>query len=384
MKTLLPRMLAMCVIPMMLVGCDGSPITKTGQQVVVGVDEVHEGWLFASGDEVLIMGTVEGDLYVAGGMIQIDGTVNGDVLVAGGVVRIGGRVSDDVRAAGGNIECSGNIGKNLTAAGGTIALTKTAVVEGGVLAAGAEIRLGGVVEKDVVIAGDMLQIEGIVGGDVWSGGKQVSTLPGAAIHGDFHARVPAPEQARIAAGTVDGLVEISTEKREPQGTILGYSVGRFWFKIAWAVSLILTAIVVILVSRRSVEDVGRAIWERPGWGLLWGVIGIILTPLAAIALCITLVGIPLGIAVLMVYLWFLYLSQIALGVVVGQRVFMPENIGRLIIATIAGIVLVQVLTFVPYLGTLVIIAGILLGLGGIVDVARRRFSKGVRMSPPLA
>jgi hypothetical protein len=54
------------------------------------------------------------------------------------------------------------------------------------------------------------------------------------------------------------------------------------------------------------------------------------------------------------------------------------------LAVIAGIVLVQVLTFVPYLGPLVIIAGLLLGLGGTIEVMRRRLGSAERMSPPLA
>jgi hypothetical protein len=53
------------------------------------------------------------------------------------------------------------------------------------------------------------------------------------------------------------------------------------------------------------------------------------------------------------------------------------------LAAVAGIILVQVLTFVPYLGVLVIVAGLLLGFGGIIEVLRRRLGPDVKMSPPL-
>lgn len=384
MKNFLPRFLSVLAIALMLLGCDGDPGAKTGKQVVLNAGEVHEGWFFASGDQVLILGTVEGDVYCAGGMVQIDGTINGDLLVAGGSVIINGLVSDDVRAAGGNFECSGNIGKNLTVAGGNVHLLKTAVVGGGLLAAGGEIRVGGDVGRDVRVAGGQVQFEGIVGGNVRCAAEQVLTLPGAAIHGDLYAIVKDPRHAQIAPGTVDGSVEVTTEKPEIRGSILGFSVGHFWFKIVWAVSLLITAIVLIFLIPRSVEACGRAIWQHPGWSLLWGFVGLIVTPIAAIALCLILVGIPLGIFLFVLYLWSLYLSQMALGVVVGQRVFMPESTGRLMLAAIAGIVLVQVLTFVPYLRTLVVIAGLLLGLGGIIEAVRQRFASRARMSPPLA
>jgi hypothetical protein len=384
MKSLIPAVLMLIVAPLLLVGCEGDGDTSTGKRVVLGAGEVHEGWFFASGDQVLILGTVEGDLYVAGGRVQVDGTVNGDLLVAGGSVSIGGRVSDDVRAAGGNIECSGDIGKNLSVAGGNIRLTKTATVEGGVLAAGGDIRLGGVVGEDVKVAGGQVQLEGIVGGNVRCAGEHLSTVPGAAIHGDLQAIVKDPENAQISPGTVDGSLEVITEKHEVTESILGYSAGHFWFKIVWALSLLLTVVILVLLCPQWVESHGLAIWERPGWSLLWGVVGVIVTPIVAIALCVTLVGIPLGILLLFLYFWSLYLTQLSLGIVVGQKVFLPESKGRLMFAAIAGIVLVQVLTFVPYLGTLVVIAGLLLGLGGIIETVRHQSRSAVNMSPPIA
>ena len=62
---------------------------KTHRKVILPVGEVHEGWYFAAGDEVLLEGTVNGDVYAAGGMVEIDGTINGDLIVAGGQVNVG-------------------------------------------------------------------------------------------------------------------------------------------------------------------------------------------------------------------------------------------------------------------------------------------------------
>ncbi len=117
-------------IPLVLWGCSGDSRNGVVKRVVLPADEVHEGWYFASGDQVIIQGTVNGDVYVAGGMVQVDGIVNGDLLAAGGAVVINGRVSDDVRAAGGNVECNGSVGKNVTVAGGNVRLSRGAEVGG--------------------------------------------------------------------------------------------------------------------------------------------------------------------------------------------------------------------------------------------------------------
>ncbi len=366
-------------------GCNdsGSGNDGAGRRVVLSAGEVHEGWYFASGDEVLILGTVNGDVYAAGGTVRIEGTINGDVLAAGGTVRISGTVTDDVRAAGGNIECSGSVGKNITIAGGNLHLTKDAEVGGGLLAAGGEIHLEGSVQRDVMLTGGDAQVSGFVGGDVKFAGGGIMAIQGARIQGDLQAAVGNPERTQIDPGTVDGTVEITTRKPDTRGFILGLSPFRFWLKIIWALSLIISAIVLILVTPVAVGDVGRAVWQHPWWCLLWGVVGLLVTPLIVLAVCATIVGLPLGLFLLTLYLWCLYLSQMVLGVVVGQRVFMPASTGRLMLAAVAGIILVQVLTFVPYLGVLVIIAGLLLGLGGIIEMFRRRLGPDVKMSPPL-
>jgi cytoskeletal protein CcmA (bactofilin family) len=372
------------VIPLFLWGCSGDNRNGVVKRVVLPADEVHEGWYFASGDQVIIQGTVNGDVYVAGGMVQVDGTVNGDLLAAGGAVVINGRVSDDVRAAGGNVECNGSVGKNFTVAGGNVRLSRGAQVGGGVLAAGGEIRIGGAVREQVMLTGGEAQIEGEVGGDVRFVGGGITTLPGASIDGDLRAKLENPDRAQISPGTVKGSVELITERKEARGTIMGFSVMHFWFKILWALSLIVAAVVLIMLFPRSVDETGRVIWEHPWWSLLWGFVGIGVIPLAVIALCVTVIGIPVGLMVLMLYFWALYLSQLALGIVFGQRVFVPGSTGTLLLAAIAGIVLVQVLTFVPYLGILLIAAGALLGLGGILEVVRGRLVPRENMSPPLA
>ena len=371
-------------IPLVLWGCSGDSRNGVVKRVVLPADEVHEGWYFASGDQVIIQGTVNGDVYVAGGMVQVDGIVNGDLLAAGGAVVINGRVSDDVRAAGGNVECNGSVGKNVTVAGGNVRLSRGAEVGGGVLGAGGDIRIGGIVHEQVMLTGGEAEIEGDVGGDVRFAGGGITTLPGASIRGDLRARLENPDRAQIAPGTVKGSVELTTERKEARGTIMGYSVMHFWFKILWALSLLVAAVVLILLFPRAAEDTGRVIWEHPWWSLLWGFVGIGVIPLAVVALCITVIGIPVGLMVLMLYFWALYLSQLALGIVFGQRVFMPGSTGTLLLAALAGIVLVQVLTFVPYLGMVVILAGVLLGLGGILEVVRGRLVPRESMSPPLA
>src|ERR671917_1679185 len=71
--------------------------SRSGNEVVIGADEVIEDDLYVTANEVLVEGTVEGDLIALGSSIAVDGTVAGDLIGAGQSVEIGGTVQDDAR-----------------------------------------------------------------------------------------------------------------------------------------------------------------------------------------------------------------------------------------------------------------------------------------------
>jgi len=84
------------------------------------------------------------------------------------------------------------------------------------------------------------------------------------------------------------------------------------------------------------------------------------------------IGIPLGLLGLTLFLWMLYLSQLTLGVFVGHRLFgIGEKKGwNLFWAFTVGLIVVQALTFVPYVRFFVVLVGLLFGLGAILLVLK--------------
>ncbi len=349
---------------------DGLDHKQYRKQVILPSGETHEGWYFAAGDRVLIQGTVNGDAYVAGGEIQVEGTINGDLLVAGGQVTISGKVTDDVRAAGGIVSLEGAVGKNATIAGGALKVNKTSIVEGGLLAAGGTIDLSGNIEKDVRITAGEMTLTGNVTGNLDFSGERLTVIKGAHVGGNLHAGVKSKELASVADGTVSGTTEITTKEAKPETHILGYEAWRFWAKILWLLSLLLTALACTLLFRKHLPAVGAAILQRPGMSAVWGLLGSILIPIAILILAVIVIGLPLGLLLLALFLWVLYLSQLALGVALGERFFVkePRTPGKLFLAFALGIIIVQTLTFIPYVRFLVILGGVIFGVGAILLV----------------
>lgn len=345
----------------------GSEETPGGKsRVVLPPGDVHEGWYFAAGDRVIISGTVNGDAYVAGGMVQVDGKINGDLIVAGGSVTINGQVSDDVRVAGGSVECNGSVGKNLTAAGGSVRTGRESRIGGGVLAAGGSIMIGGEVVRDVVLASGEVTVSGRIDGNATVTGDGLTVLPGGRVSGDLKVITKNKDKVEIAPDAVGGTVEVVVKQSRDVSRILGFRKWEFWFRVLWMLSLLATTLVWLLLFPRLLTSFGSTVLARPGLCALWGLAGFVAIPMVIFILAIAVIGIPLALLLLAASLWLIYISQLSLGVAFGLRALGGNGRWRLFLASIAGIILVHVLMLVPYLGVLLMIAGLILGPGSVL------------------
>jgi cytoskeletal protein CcmA (bactofilin family) len=342
------------------------------RKIILSANEIHEGWYFASADEVIIEGTVNGDAYIAGGVIHVEGAINGDLIAAGGQVVITGSVSDNVRVAGGSIECLGTVGKNFTAAGGHIVAGKSSAIGGGLLVAGGSLSVAGKVGHEAMVCTGDMSISGSISGNTTFAGGTVSIHPGAKIGGNLKAIVEDKKFAEVADGTVHGTVEITTREKEPSVSVLGLQPWRFWLKTLWFGSLLATLIVLVFAFPKQLKEIGSTILQKPGISIAWGALGIVGTFVAILLLLITIIGIPLALFTLAVFLWVIYLSQLSLGVVLAHRLFhLEEKTGWQLLGEIAvGLLVVQVLTLIPYIGALVNLGGLLFGFGAILLLLR--------------
>jgi hypothetical protein len=375
-----PKILFSVLLAVSLVSCSGKDAAKDKghERVILPAGKIHEGWYFAAGDQVVIEGTVNGDAYIAGGVIDVDGTINGDLLVAGGQLNINGTISDDVRSCGGTIQFDGHVGKNITACGGNITIGKSATINGNALVAGGIVQFVGIIAQNATVASGNMNVRGTIDGNVDFAGGELSILPGAKVGGNLSVEVEQTKNVEIAEGTVFGKVDLVTEEMKPSPYILGLQVWQFWFKIIWICSLLVTGLVIILVFPKQFVGFGSTIVQLPGQTFLWGFAGMILIPVAVAILFVTIIGVPLGLLLLATFLWMLYVSQLSLGVVLGGRIMgMEGKTGwNLFLAFAAGLLIVYILTFVPYLRIFIYLGSLSFGLGAILLVLKNEFQKG--------
>ena len=105
----------------------------------------------------------------------------------------------------------------------------------------------------------------------------------------------------------------------------------------------------------------------PSFG--WGIIALLLTPIIVVILLITIIGIPLSLILLALWLVALCLSKILAGILVGRSLlnnYWPKKKDSLISAMIIGIVIAYLIFSLPIIGGFISLLAMLWGLGGIM------------------
>lgn len=375
MKTLVV-MLNLVLVSFLAFNCSGTEYRTSGKdRILLASGEIHDGWYFAGSTQVDIDGTVNGDVFVAGGVVNVTGTVNGLLVAAGGQVNISGTVTDRIICAGGVIRLSGKTAKSLFAAGGTVIIERGATVGEYLLAGASEVQVGGVVTRDAKVGAGDLRVTGEIQGNLDAGVESFETEVGSRVGGNVTVTAKDTTRVRILPGTVLGQIHLKAGRETPAPRILGLTGGQIVFHILFFLSLCATALVLSFLFPHQLASVGTILNGRPGESVLVGLAGLILIPVAAIILFLTVIGIPLGLFLFMYLAWLAYLSQMAIGIYLGYRIFGYDGKRGwgLLGPVVLGTLIVHLCAFIPFVNVVVFLGGLILGVGALLLVTQEQF-----------
>ncbi len=363
---------------------------RAGDIVSVTEDEEVDSDLYLAGRLVSSNAGVLGDVFAAGETLQIGGHVEGGLSAAGETVHIDGEVSRGARVAGATVDVTGRIGRDLMLASREFTLAPGASIGQDLYFGAGSIMLSGDIEGDLRGGAEDLTIRGTVGGNV---NVEVGTLvidPEARILGDLTYR--SREEAAIPAGTVEGNVSYSQYPGDrmrgrffPDVEILGplAVLASVMWRVSWYLMTLLVGIVLILLTPRRMAGAATVCRTDTGPVAGWGAIALFGTPIAAILISLTFIGLPLGIIVLLLWGILLYLAQLPVSLLIGHLILghrKPlENKGGMIGALALGLLILTLLRAMPAAGLLIWLATALFGLGGMV-VAEHRLAQSRRIA----
>jgi cytoskeletal protein CcmA (bactofilin family) len=326
---------------------------RSGDIVTVTSGEVIDGDLYVAGKTIIIDSTINGDLIAAGQTIMVNGIVNGSIIAAAQTVNINGEVTHAVRVIGETLNIGGTIGRDLLAAVGNFSTTSTAEIGG-----------------DLLLGAGIARIDGLIKGDLNSGVKSLTIASTASIQGKLN--YISGNEANIQSGAqIKGTINHKLpEVKEKQ--VAG--IGLWWIVIGFLMTLVLGIIIVLLAPRR-VKAVTESIRTRPWASLGWGVVILVATPIVALIVCITIIGLPLGLIALVLYAIAIYLTQLFVGLLIGLLIIGAfrgvETRAALVGALALGLAILRLLRLIPFVGFFFGLATVLFGLGAILVSERK-------------
>ncbi len=322
-------------------------------------------------ETVDVASDVTGDVILAGANVSFSGRAGGDILIAGGNVRVAGDTAGSVRVLGGNVTLSGQVAKNLTVVGGSVIVEEGSQVAGNLYVAGGNVELRGQVAGRGAAYASQLSFSGRVQGDAdLRSANKIIVRPDARVGGNLtFASGEEPENLpQVVAGSVTRvpLDEYMTQaKQEQQKT-----AGALFLVVVWQFLSLLVAGYVLhkLFGRQSLAlttSIRRQeVWNRIAYGLL----SLVFNPIVIVLTAFTLIGLPLALMILLVYIIFLIaaaaLSPVLAGKLLNSRLRLYAPDGQHLFADfLLGFVLIQLVGLVPVLGPLATTALFLFSFG---------------------
>jgi hypothetical protein len=233
--------------------------------------------------------------------------------------------------------------------------------------------IAGQVDAVAVFDGDVVLTGNASVGGILDVGGTVTLGPGTTVHGDIWTVGATVQQdpSAVVEGTIGSF--------ETQLAALGIVLVPLLvlFSIGAGLVGIVGALVVAALAARQVRMAEAVIRRRPGTALGIGILGVLVPPLIAVAMMVTVVGIPLGLTFLLVAWPAVALAgYLVAAIFIGDAILAQMRGGaieeRPYLASVIGIVALAVAGIVPFVTPI----ASLFGLGAVVvtawDVWRER------------
>lgn len=255
-----------------------------------------------------------------------------------GAASAGGRGSDPVVVVTGDVS---------VARGETV---------GGVFIASGDARIAGRVDGDVVVLSGDVTVSGRIEGDLFTAGGLARLLPSAEVTGDVNYGSQHPDVSNDAR--VRGDVG---KKGWPRfGGLLSW-LGGFLVWLAVSVSIAALGVLLLLAAPRAADAIHARAQERIGPTIAIGIAAMIALPVGAFVAAITVLGLPLAFVTMLALLPLGAVAYAVAAWALGRRILKPPR--ERVLSFLVGIAILRAGALVPFVGLLIGLAAVIVGLG---------------------
>lgn len=274
--------------------------------------------------------------FVAGNVIKASDTIYKDAFIAGNDIIINGDIGRDLYVAGKSVVVNGNVSGNIYVAASTLTIANDATVGGEVNAHSC---------SNIVIS-DEAKIDGTVR---YTDAATVS--------------IPLTVKTSVMDSKIDEDFNKENEVISKVKSVLYWIVAN---TILFSILLLILPGIFDKIKKSFESKGGKVYLASAGFGILL----LIAVPIVAIIALIILITSPLGFAMIIGYTFVLFVNTVLVGYLLGTTLFSKTNMNKWLVGFL-GIAILEILCALPFVGGLITLIKVLVGMGIIIEMLKR-------------
>lgn len=355
-------------------GVNPQIIDETGE--VVDTDISATDMTFFMADEINLTVNSVDDVFATSGVVKVDATKADHLVLAGSEISLRKIAVEDLFAAGGELDLtSGTVADDIVIAGGSVFVQPTFLIGSSAAIAGGEVHMDAATPDDLRIGAGDIYLNAAVGGDARLSGGTVTLGPNTQIDGDLLYRtdnlVIEPGAIILGQRKVLPAQEHSAVESWGRGASKLFAMFALASTLGFAILVVAIAAAVPSLMRSSAELIRTSPLRSLGLGILIAV-GV---PFVIALLFAVVIGAPLGMLLAAICLAITPVALAATSFLIGmeaRRILSKENneptgLAARLLWPALGAAAILLLGMIPFLGLLVWLLAMLIGLGAVVN-----------------
>lgn len=322
---------------------------------------------------VVMEDTYNASVAAAGDSVSFEGQVKGLAIGAGNKVTLKGETDYGI-LAGNSIEVAGTINNDAFIVGNLITTEAGSTFQRDAIIAGVDIELNGTFNRNVSIYASKINLKNVtITGNVKIYGESVTVSKDTKIMGTLSY----PEDSQYTAekgAQIGKVVKTEAIKTSDDENYFATVSAKIWSFLCYALVFAALSLLFPLAFNKINEKYEKMELGEAVEVFTKGLVVLILVPVIGILLCCTMIGIPLGIILMLLYGIAIYLTTIFTAYLIGYKIWQKvfkKDINILFLGLI-GLFILLILGLIPGVRTLVSIITTLVGLGIIASILKRK------------
>jgi cytoskeletal protein CcmA (bactofilin family) len=327
---------------------------KNGDKIKVAENDTIRGDYLVAGESVYFKGYAARDLLGFAQTVQVEGNVFNSLFGFAQIVNSSGEIGGNVYAFAQHVIISGHVKGNLFVMAQYLTLQSGAEVDGSVFFGGEKLKFseGAVIHGDLTMGAERAVMAGELNGKAEVHVEKADFKSSFKAGKQFTLHI-SEEYAEGLENTPENMV-LKREKREIFFEEMGFYWGLF--------SAVVIGLLILLLFPGLENNLMEAFRDGPVKSGFFGLALIVFTPIIA---GVAIIVYPLTFILLALYFVALYLGFLASAVILNEYAF-KDKMNHLP-GYVLSMVIIYLLTEVPYFGGLIEFAAVAAGCGLIVS-----------------